>query len=474
MKLRKTNALSVALALLVSTTSPAEVFAQDPPAQNSEMNLPASPQDSSTTPAAPSSPDSTSPFGGSAPSTNPWSDTPTPAPAPVAEPTPTPMPTPTPTPKPTQKPATSPSATKGGAKVKTTRKVVSQKKKSLLEKMGTSLIFSADVGLLTAVPATSLTSYKAKTGVSIEGKALGSILLDKFVVDAGLGWYFYNVSGTEPIFIDGKILVDEDLNPITDDMGIKLSGTILEFSPSYRLTKSIFLGPTLQLRYPSDLGYDSQIPRKSLGIYLALQGGYQMFEDDLNTRFVGKLMMPVNYKDWAALHTMVGIQIGLPFAQPEVLTIHESTVKTTEKRIVEYRKQVYRFKMTRDVIKLVLDNLIVFYPEPGYPTMTTEAQSFLIDLSQSLIQNEGNWSTLQVDTVSRDHARSVRDSIVSAGVIDKKVKVGAILQGDKTIPNPPIEFTFKGVKNQAQLMDAVRRAMKQMSIPETCEGGVCQ
>lgn len=474
MKLLNTNTLIVVLALLVSTTLPAEVCAQEPTAQNSGMNLPDGSLDSSTPPAAPSIPDSTSPFGGSTPSTNPWSDSPTPAPEPESTPAPVPVPTPKPTPQPTQKPATAPSAKKGGPKVKTTRKVVSLKKKSLLEEMGTSLIFSADIGLLTAVPSATLIAYKSKTGVSIEGKALGSVLLDKFIVDAGLGWYFYNVSGTEPIYINGKILVDEDLNPITDDVGIKLSGTILEVSPSYRLTKSIFTGPTLQLRYPSDLGYDSQIPRKAMGIYLGLQGGYQMFEDDLNTRFVGKLMMPVNYKDWAALHTMVGIQIGLPFTQPEVLTIHESTVKTTEKRVVEYRKQVYRFKLTRDVIKLVLDNLIVFYPEPGYPTMTTEAQSFLIDLSQSLIQNEANWATLQVDTVSRDHARSVRDSIVSAGVMDKKVRIGVVIPGDKTVANPPVEFTFKGVKNQAQLMDAVRRAMKQMSIPETCEGGVCQ
>jgi hypothetical protein len=324
------------------------------------------------------------------------------------------------------------------------------------------------------VPSANLVDYKAKTGIAVEAKALASILLNNVLIDAGLGWFFYNVSGTEPIFVNKKRLVDDDNNSVVDEIGIKLTGTILEASPSYRLGRSFFAGPTFQLRYPSDLGFDSQSPKSALGIYTGLQAGFQLFDKDLNTRFVGRAMVPVNYKDWAALHLLAGVQIGLPFTQPEVLTVQESTVKTTEKRVVEYRKQVFRFKMTRDVVKLVLDNLILFYPEPGYPTMTTESQSFLIDLSQSLATNESNWTSLQVDTVTKNHARVVRDAIFSAGVTDKKVRVGLVLQGNKAAANPPVEFTFKGVKNQSQLMDAVRRAMVQMSIPETCEGGVCQ
>ncbi|NBX17366.1 MAG: hypothetical protein EBR09_08375 [Proteobacteria bacterium] len=438
----------------------------EPPAQLPSLTDPASPADSSASPAAATPP----PAASEPPPSSAEEKPPTPA---AGSPAPEPAQPQSPEAKPS-KASPAGGSGKDNSKVKTTRKVLRQKKVSALEAMGTSLIFSADAGVVNAVPAGTLANYKAKSGIAVEAKALGSVLLDNIIIDAGLGWFFYSVKGTEPIFINGKKLVDEDENAITDEVAIKLTGTIIEASPSYRLGRSFFTGPSLQLRYPSDLGFNSQIQSNSLGIYLGLQAGFQLFDKDLNTRFVARGMMPVNYKEWAALHLLAGVQIGLPFAQPENLTIQESVVKTTEKRIVEYRKQVFRFKMTRDIVKLVLDNLIVFYPEPGYPTMTTEAQSFLIDLSQSLATNEGNWSLLQVDTVSKNHARVVRDAIVSAGVSDKKVKVGLVLAGDKTVANPPVEFTFKGVKNQSQLMDAVRRAMTQMSIPETCEGGVCQ
>lgn len=357
---------------------------------------------------------------------------------------------------------------------KTSKKVIRTKNKSLIEELGTSLIFSVDVGLLFGFPSSKLKDYGSKSGLAIEGKALGSILLDKYLFDAGLGWYSYSVSGDEPLFQDGQRLVFDDGKPVTDNTGIKLSGAILEASPSYRITQSWFAGPTVQFRFPSDLGYTSTVARSALGIYLGGQGGYQIFDEDLNTRFVGRMMIPVNYKDWLGLFVMAGVQIGLPFTQPETLTIKESTITTSEKKIVEYKKQVYRLKVTRDVIKLVLDNLVVFYPEPGYPTITTESQSFLIDLAQSLSDNEGNWGSLQVDTVSKDHGQVVRDAMVSAGITDKKIRVGAVLPGDKLSATPPVEFTFKGVKNQAQMMEAVRRAMKSMSIPETCgEDGKC-
>ncbi|MEY3902859.1 MAG: hypothetical protein RL189_2165, partial [Pseudomonadota bacterium] len=356
----------------------------------------------------------------------------------------------------------------------TTRKIIRNNQKSRLEEMGTSLIFSADMGLVLGFPSTELADYKTKTGLAIEGKALGSILLDNFILDAGLGWFFYSVSGDEPIYVDGSKILGEAGQVVTDDTGIKLSGTIIEVSPSYRIKQNYFAGPTLQIRYPSDLGYDSRIARNALGLYLGAQGGYQIFDKDLNTRFVGRMMLPLNYKNWLGLIFMAGVQIGLPFAQPDNLIVQESTIKTNEKRIVEYKKKVYKFKVVRDVIKLVLDDLVVFYPEPGYPTLTTESQSFLIDLSTSLSETENEWGNLQIDTVTKDHGQVVRDALVSAGISEKKIKIGPALGGDKESATPPVEFTFKNVKQPQKLMDAVRKAMSSMSIPETCEGGECQ
>lgn len=357
---------------------------------------------------------------------------------------------------------------------KTTRTLTRTRPKSKIEEYGTSFIFSADLGLLSALPSTKVKDYGPKFGLAVEGKALGSILLNDYIIDAGFGWFFYNISGAEPLRNEsGDVLVTDDDVAITDTTGIKLSGSVLEVAPSYRLKNNVFAGPVFQLRYPSDLSYDSTVARKKTGILVGGQGGYQIFDEDLNTRFVGRMMTTLNDTNWLGIYLMAGVQVGLPFTQPEILTIQETTTKTSEKRIVEYRKQEYKFKVTRDIVKLVLDNLVVFFPDPGYPTLTTESQSFLIDLAQSLSTTEKEWGTLRIDTVSKDHGQVIRDALVSAGISDKKVAFGQVVSGPK-VSNPPVEFSFTNVKNSSKLIDSVRQAMKAIDIPETCEGGVCK
>ena len=350
------------------------------------------------------------------------------------------------------------------------QKIISKvRSKSAIEELGLSLIFAAYLGLLSAFPATTLQNYGPKFGLALEGKALGSVLLDKFIIDAGLGWWFYSVTGPEPVTLSFEF----GDTTITDDVGLKLSGTLLEVSPSYRLKSEIFAGPVIQMRYPSDLGYDSKIARNKLGIVLGAQGGYQIFDADLNTRFVGRVMMPLNDKDWLGTYLMAGVQIGLPFVQPEVLTVQEITTKTEEKRVVKYQKQEFKFKLSRDLVKVLLDGLVLFYPDPGYPTLTTESQAFLIDFAKSLSETEGEWGVLKIDTIHKDYASIVRDALVSAGITDKKVRIGKILPGKRS-STPPIEFSFVNVKDPQKVQEAVRSAMQAMQIPETCDEESCK
>jgi hypothetical protein len=346
--------------------------------------------------------------------------------------------------------------------------VSSERQRSALEELGVSLIFAADIGLLSAFPATALKDYGPKFGLALEGKALGSILLDKFIIDAGLGWWFYSLTGAEPVTLSS----DRGPTTIIDSVGLKLSGTMIEVAPSYRIRSDIFSGPVVQLRYPADLGYDSRTARKKLGIVLGAQGGYQIFDTDLNTRFVGRVMMPVNDKEWLGAYMMAGIQVGLPFVQPEILTVQEIRTKTEEKRIVKYQKQEYKFKLTRDLIKVILDGLVIFYSDPGYPTLTTESQAFLIDFAESLRESENEWGVLRIDTVTKDHARVVRDALVSAGITAKKVTIGKTIPGQRG-STPAIDFSFLNAKDPQKLQSAVRSAMQAMQIPETCEDEGC-
>lgn len=366
------------------------------------------------------------------------------------------------------------SASSQSGTTKTTRTLTRTRPKSKIEEYGTSLIFSADLGFLSALPSIKLKDYGPKFGLAVEGKALGSILLNEYIIDAGFGWFFYNIRGSEPLRTEsGDILVTDDDEAITDTTGIKLSGSVLEVAPSYRMKNNVFAGPVVQLRYPSDLSYDSTVARKKIGALVGGQVGYQIFEEDLNTRFVGRFMTTLNDTNWLGVYLMAGVQVGLPFTQPEMLTIQETTTKINEKRVVEYKKQEYKFKVTRDVLKLIVDNLVVFFSDPGYPTLTTESQSFLIDLAQSLGASEQEWGTLRIDTVSKEHGQVIRDALVSAGISDKKVRFGLVLPGPQ-VSNPPVEFSFTNVRNSLKLMDSVRNAMKAMDVPETCEGGMCK
>jgi hypothetical protein len=366
---------------------------------------------------------------------------------------------------------------------KTVRRVIVERPKTKIEEYGTSLIFSADLGLLSTFPATKLKGFGAKYGLAIEGKALGSVLLDKFIIDAGFGWGFYNVTGleTREQFLrteDGVLITNDNGDPISAgsigaETSIKLSGTILEIAPGYRIRKNIFASPVIQFRYPSDLGYDSETQQKKLGVIFGAQGGYQIFDKDLNTRFVGRVMLTANDVDWLGLYTMVGIQVGLPFTQPEILTIKETTTESKEKRIVEYRKREFKIKITRDLVKVLMDNLIFFYDDPGNTLLTTETQSFLIDLVQTLTADDMEWGLLKIDTISRAHGRAIRDALVSAGVPTQKIRFGNIIPGPRTT-NPPVEFGFQNVKEPNKFSDALREAMKEMQIPETCENGECK
>lgn len=348
----------------------------------------------------------------------------------------------------------------------TTRKVIRTRERTKLEDLATSLIFAADLGFQTALPSTKLKDFGPKFGLAIEGKALGSVTLGKYILDGGVGWYFYNLSGKEPRRVNGIILTDDADVALTDDVGIKLSGTVFEFSPSYLINKDIFAGPVFQFRYPSDLGYDSLIERNKLAFIFGAQGGYQILDEDLNTRFVGRIITPINDINWLSMAFMVGVQVGLPFIQPEIVTVKETTTKTTEKRVVEYRKQEYKVQVTKEVTKLLLDNLIVFYDDPGYPTLTQEAQSFLISLSESLRSVESEWKLLRIETISKDHAQVIRDSLISAGLPENKVRIGKVIPGQR-VTNPAIEFAFYGVKDPDKLSDSVRSSMKAMQINES-------
>lgn len=365
-------------------------------------------------------------------------------------------------------------SSEGKTSIKTSRKVTSSRQKSKVAEYGTSLILSPEAGAFSALPATQLEKFGPKFGLALEGKALGSVLLRKFLIDAGAGWFFFNIKGFEPFRnLDGSTKTDDEGNTLTENMSIKLSGALFELGVSYRFSNSVFMGAIAQLRYPVDLTYESKVARSELGFLTGGQLGYQIFNDDFNTRFVVRLLSTLNDKNWLGISTTAGVQLGLPFVQPKILTIRELTTKSKEKKIVEYKKQEYKFKVVRDVVKIILDNTVTFIREGNTPTLTLEAQKFLLNFAAELSRAEQEWGVLRIDSASPAHIARIRETLISAGVSGKKIKAGQTIQGEAG-DDLPVEFSFYGAKENSQFLETIRGVMKNLSVPETCVGALCE
>ncbi|MEY4066278.1 MAG: hypothetical protein RIR26_2486 [Pseudomonadota bacterium] len=364
--------------------------------------------------------------------------------------------------------------TEGETITKTTRKTTTARQRSKVSDYGTSLILSPEIGAFSGLPSLKLEKFGPKFGLALEGKALGSVLLRNFLIDAGFGWYFFNIKGFEPYRnIDGSIKTDSSGQALTENMNIKLSGALFEIGTSYRFGPSFFAGTVAQLRYPADLSYQSNVVRSQLSALMGGQVGYQIFDDDFNTRFVLRMLSTINDKDWLGISTTAGLQLGLPFIQPKILTIQETTTKIKERRIVEYKKRDFRIRVTQDVIKIILDNTITFIPDSEHAVLTIEAQKFLIHFASALNDSAQDWGTLRIDSLSREHMNRIRETLVSAGLPPQKVKGGAPVKGE-VASDIPVEFSFYGIKEVGPFSEVIRAAMKAQSVPETCIGTQCE
>ncbi len=335
------------------------------------------------------------------------------------------------------------------------------------ETSGLSGILGGEYGLLKATP-TDTETFGPKQGSTLELKLLTGWLFDDFMIDSGLGFYYYKIRGVEKPLENGV--------RIDGDREISVSGLMLEFSPSYRLTDSIFGGGIAQIRTPGFADYYSGADPSSVLFSLGAQLGYQFFDRELNSRITLKTITTLGLKGWKDIAYLGGIQFGLPFRQPDSLVIRKTTVVNKLRDVVEYRKKDFTITVSASVVKLALDNILTFYVDPsGRPTLTAEAQSFLIDLGASLTTNADLFETLRIDAQSPGHITSVHDSLISIGVSASKVKKGRSLQEVADGGNASVDFTFRGVKDTNLLAERIRSAMKTAKVPENCnKNGTCE
>ncbi|MFZ9520130.1 MAG: hypothetical protein ACO3A4_06595 [Silvanigrellaceae bacterium] len=332
---------------------------------------------------------------------------------------------------------------------------------------GLSAILGGEYGILKATPDDS-TKFAPKNGNTLELKLLAGWLFKDFMIDSGAGFYYYKVRGKE--------FINEKNEKVDNDRELSVSGLLVEFSPLYRLTNNIFTGVVTQIRVPAFNDYYSEAAGTSLQMTAGGQLGFQFFDRELNSRVTLKAHTSLGLKGWKDVAYAMGIQFGLPFRQPDSLIIRKTTTVNKLREVVEYRKKDFTITLTANVVKLALDNVLTFYVDPsGRPTLTPEAQVFLLNIGNSLTANDYLWESLRVDAQSPGHITSVTDSLGSIGVPSRKIKRGKSLQEVADGGNASVDFTFSGVKNTQQLADKIREAMKTAKIPENCnKNGVCE
>jgi hypothetical protein len=335
------------------------------------------------------------------------------------------------------------------------------------ESSGLSGIIGGEYGILKATPKDTST-FGVKSGNTLELKLLSGWLFDDFMIDTGLGFYYYKVRGTEKPVVDGQV--------IDGDRETTVSGLLLEFSPSYRLTDELFASFVTQVRTPGYADYYSDADPSAVLFSVGGQLGFQFFDRELNSRITLKTIATMGLKGWSDIAYLGGIQFGLPFRQPDSLVIRKTTVLNKLRDVVEYRKKDFTITISANVVKLALDNILTFYVDPsGRPTLTAEAQSFLVDLGASLSNNSSLFDILRIDAQSPEHIVSVHDSLISIGVPGAKVKKGRSLQEVADGGNASVDFTFSGVKDSNALAESIRKAMKSAKIPENCnKNGTCE
>jgi hypothetical protein len=331
---------------------------------------------------------------------------------------------------------------------------------------GLSVILGGEYGIMKATPA-SKKDNSLKEGKVFELKALTGFLYKDFLIDSGLGWYSYKIRGQERLIRDTVEYIG--------DRELGVSGLLVEFSPSYRLTNNIFAGLVTQVRTPVQLDYFSEAKSAGVGFSAGAQLGLQLFNSELNSRFILKVLTNLGLKNWSDIQYLGGVQFGIPVTQPDSLVIRKTTVVNKVKDIIEYRKKDFTITVTSNVIKLALDNIVSFYNDgSGRPTLTPESQSFLVDLGNSLQSAISSWETLRIDAETPVHITVVRESLISTGVPSNKVKPGRSLKAVDDGGNISVDFTFSGVSDPRVLAESIRNAMSSMQIPESCQKGACE
>lgn len=160
------------------------------------------------------------------------------------------------------------------------------------------IFLGADVGMSTFSTFNDSTTEAGRSGLHLGVRGLLAHYWNKWVIDGGLGWHFFQNSATYPS---------------GDKIKVTTRGGYIDFSPRYRFPRSNWqLGLEAEFWISGDNGSNSNVfdDTSNHPMFIGIQGVYEWPSDDNLLRFGGRLLTDLNVSGRTANIYQVFFQFG--------------------------------------------------------------------------------------------------------------------------------------------------------------------
>jgi len=329
-------------------------------------------------------------------------------------------------------------------------------------------------GLVSTAPADPDCESK-KSGYTLNAGGTLTFVSKSLSVDAGLGVYSGNVTGTVLKQPSGCVRADNER--------IEFTSAGILISPKWRMTEALEFGPILlstagvDASYSPDLNAD-RIPR--------FYGGLQfskvwMDPSSYNIQLGLYGMFSLNNGDRTVSMFGVSAAAGIPLTKPQ-------TIVQTK---VEYKTRT----RTKTVEKVVYQPIYVFQTqninfETDSSNLTRESEKFVHEIGAALNENRDAWEVLEIGghtditgndeknvSLSQDRAESVKRALIQKDIPEGRMSAkgyGAsvpLVEGEDAVSlakNRRVEISFSGSFDQSRLGPILDRIRRKYERPTTC------
>lgn len=277
----------------------------------------------------------------------------------------------------------------------------------------------------------------------------------KWVFDAGVGWFYSNISGK---------------TSTSQPVQVTMRSGLLEVSPRYRVSDTWQLGPVFNMAFGTDTSFGSSINPSSSSTFLGLKGVYEVPFEKLPLRLWAQLSTDLAIDNQRVYLGLIGVQIGIPIKTASIPQKANGSQKPVPQKV-----------------RIALDPQKVFFGTAS-AALVDDVDITLKELGRYLKQNEES-STVEVTghadqrgkfnynlKLSQQRAEAVRAALVSGGAEPSKLTLHAYSflhpldpanEQSAWAKNRRVEIIFNDIEAPEQLIEKLRPLA--LELPWTAE-----